>query len=69
MSTHTIIVRGSDEGFTAEFNTKDLEVQSEGSTMSEALMNLAEELALHEEESEPLSEDVEVGRTQYKNMN
>lgn len=67
MSRHTIMVRGDDNGFTAEFSTKELEVQSEGSTLSEALMKLAEELALHENDSESLPEDAAVIR--YKHMN
>ena len=53
MSRYEVIVRGGDEGFTAEFNSRELDVQSEGNTLSEALMNLAEELALHENESNP----------------
>lgn len=65
MSRHTIIVRGDDEGFTAEFSTKEVEVQSEGSTLSEALMKLAEELALHENDSESLTEDVAAARYKY----
>jgi len=69
VSRYTIIVSGSDEGFTAEFSTKELDLQSEGSTLSEALLKLSEELSLHENESEPMSEDVESVRTRYKYMN
>lgn len=69
MSRHTVLIRGDDEGFSAEFNTKELELQTEGGTMSEALMKLAEELAMHENESESLREDVAVVNARYEYMN
>jgi hypothetical protein len=65
MSRYTVIVRGSDEGFTAEFATREIELESEGSTISEALVNLAQELALHEEQQEATAEDGEVAKYRY----
>ncbi len=62
MSRYEVVVRGSEDGFVAEFNSKEIDLQSEGNTLSEALMSLAEELALHENDSEPLPENVESTR-------
>lgn len=68
MSRYTVVIHGNDEGFTAEFTTREVELESEGSTVSEALTKLAEELALHEEQQEATAEDSEVARTRYRYM-